>query len=267
MASLFFLQSLGSVGSLDPRYHTLAHVSRNYSAVELSIVEDANKILMVATELKQVYSRWDKRNHRALSPYGHTMAGEVRSQFSSVTRKRSANQNVLMLGLGGGVIAGDLLCNASAPNNMRVTAVELVASVASLAERRFFGAMFSGRYAPLRDRLRVVVGDAMKPQEVVGAHERYAAILLDIPPVYEAVAGTPAAYLETLRGMSVPHGILVINTLYETKEEAFALERMLTAARWQHVRKKLVGRATWAPRSNVIISAVRDGGSARGVLR
>ena len=45
---------------------------------------------------------------------------------------------------------------------MHVTA-ELVASVASLAERRFFNAMFSGGQVHMRDRLRVVVGDAMKP--------------------------------------------------------------------------------------------------------
>ena len=61
------------------------------------------------------------------------------------------------------------------------------------------------------------------------------------------------------RSMSAPHGILVINTLYATKEEAWALERMLYSARWQSVRKKLVGRAAWAPRANVIVSAVREG--------
>jgi len=260
MASLGLLPGLGSFLAALPRY-----VPRNSSAVELSIVEDADKILMVAPKLHRVYSRWDKRRQRALSPYGHTMAGEVRSHFASVARKRSANEHVLMLGLGGGVIAGDLLCNSSASSDMRVTAVELVASVASLAERRFFNAMFSGECARMRDRLRVVVGDAMKPQELVGAHERFAAILLDIPPVYEAAQGTTVAYYEMLRGMSAPHGILVINTLYATKEEASVLERMLVSARWQSVRKKLAGRGVWGPRSNVIVSAVREGASTRRV--
>ena len=63
-----------------------------------------------------------------------------------------------------------------------------------------------------------------------------------------------------LRRMSVPRGILVIMTLYATKEEPLALERMLYAARWQSVRKKPAGRAAWAPRANVIVSAVREGG-------
>ena len=257
-----------SLGALCSSFFALpTYTPRNSSAVELSIVEDANKILMVAPQLHRVYSRWDKRKQRALSPYGHTMAGEVRSHFASVIRKRPANEKVLMLGLGGGVIAGDLLCNSSSSTNMHVTAVELVASVASLAERRFFNAMFSGKCAHMRDRLRVVVGDAMKPQEVVGANERFAAILLDIPPVYEAAQGTTVAYYDMLRRMSVPRGILVINTLYATKEEPLALERMLYAARWQSVRKKLVGRAVWAPRANVIVSAVREGGSAGDASR
>ena len=98
--SLGFLGGVGALVAALPKY-----VPRNSSAVELTIVENADRILMNAPKLRRVYSRWDKRNQRALSPYGHTMAGEVRSHFASVTRKRSANENILMLGLGGGTIA------------------------------------------------------------------------------------------------------------------------------------------------------------------
>ena len=45
---------------------------------------------------------------------------------------------------------------------------------------------------------------------------RFAAIVLDIPPVYEAAAGTSVAYYEALHRLSAPRGLLVINTLYAT---------------------------------------------------
>ena len=92
----------------------------NLVAPELTISEDSSRILMISPREHRVYSRWDKTNHRALSPYGRAMADAVRAHaLPPLQRAR-----VLMLGLGGGVIPGDLLCNPAAAK--RIVAVDII---------------------------------------------------------------------------------------------------------------------------------------------
>ena len=155
--------------------------------------------------------RWDKTHHRALSPYGRAMADAVRAHV--LPPHQSAR--VLMLGLGGGVIAGDILCNPGAVEVAAITAVERFPGVARLAEGRFFRAMFSGACQPMRDRLSVVVGDALA--DGLGAMAtrgqasgpRFSSILVDIPAAYEAAAGAPASFYQRLLGLGAPHASLV----------------------------------------------------------
>ena len=52
----------------------------NLVAPELTISEDSSRILMISAREHRVYSRWDKTNHRALSPYGRAMADAVRAR-------------------------------------------------------------------------------------------------------------------------------------------------------------------------------------------
>ena len=178
----------------------------NLVAPELTISEDSSRILMISPREHRVYSRWDKTNHRALSPYGRAMADAVRAHaLPPLQRAR-----VLMLGLGGGVIPGDLLCNPAA-DVAAVTAVEAFPEVARLAEARFFPAIFSGACKGMRDRLTVVVGDALAGglDAVKASGPRFSSILVDIPAAYEAAAGAPASFYQRLLGLGAPHASLV----------------------------------------------------------
>ena len=178
----------------------------NLVAPELTISEDSSRILMISPREHRVYSRWDKTNHRALSPYGRAMADAVRAHaLPPLQRAR-----VLMLGLGGGVIPGDLLCNPAA-DVAAVTAVEAFPEVARLAEARFFPAIFSGACKGMRDRLTVVVGDALAGglDAVRASGPRFSSILVDIPAAYEAAAGAPASFYQRLLGLGAPHASLV----------------------------------------------------------
>ena len=178
----------------------------NLVAPKLTISEDSSRILMISPREHRVYSRWDKTNHRALSPYGRAMADAVRAHaLPPLQRAR-----VLMLGLGGGVIPGDLLCNPAA-DVAAVTAVEAFPGVARLAEARFFPAIFSGACKGMRDRLTVVVGDALAGglDAVKASGPRFSSILVDIPAAYEAAAGAPASFYQRLLGLGAPHASLV----------------------------------------------------------
>ena len=185
---------------------TLPATTPNLTAPALSINEDSGRILMISAREHRVYSRWDKTNHRALSPYGRDMADAVRAHaLPPLQRAR-----VLMLGLGGGVIPGDLLCNPAA-DVAAVTAVEAFPGVARLAEARFFPAIFSGACKGMRDRLTVVVGDALAGglDAVKASGPRFSSILVDIPAAYEAAAGAPASFYQRLLGLGAPHASLV----------------------------------------------------------
>ena len=178
----------------------------NLVAPELTISEDSSRILMISPREHRVYSRWDKTNHRALSPYGRAMADAVRAHaLPPLQRAR-----VLMLGLGGGVIPGDLLCNPAA-DVAAVTAVEAFPGVARLAEARFFPAIFSGACKGMRGRLTVVVGDALAGglDAAKASGPRFSSILVDIPAAYEAAAGAPASFYQRLLGLGAPHASLV----------------------------------------------------------
>ena len=214
----------------------------NLVAPELTISEDSNRILMISAREHRVYSRcastpptlgrwppalcavtppshseahgssrarmyrWDKTNHRALSPYGRAMADAVRAH--ALPPRQSAR--VLMLGLGGGVIPGDILCHPGA-DVAAITAVEAFPAVARLAEARFFPAMFSGACKPMRDRLAVVVGDALSGglEAIEASRPRFTSILVDIPAAYEAAAGAPASFYQRLLGLGASRASLV----------------------------------------------------------
>ena len=170
------LEPLLKYASKLPSWRKLS--AANLVAPELTISEDSSRILMISPREHRVYSRWDKTNHRALSPYGRAMADAVRAHaLPPLQRAR-----VLMLGLGGGVIPGDLLCNPAA-DVAAVTAVEAFPGVARLAEARFFPAIFSGACKGMRDRLTVVVGDALAGglDAVKASGPRFSSILVDIP--------------------------------------------------------------------------------------
>ena len=211
----------------------IAAAAANLVAPELTISEDSSRILMISAREHRVYSRcastlptrggwpsalcavtlprarmfrWDKINHRALSPYGRAMADAVRAHvLPSHQRPR-----VLMLGLGGGVIPGDILCNPGA-EVAAITAVEAFPAVARLAEARFFPAMFSGACKPMSGRLAVVVGDALAGglEAIEASGPRFSSILVDIPAAYEAAAGAPASFYSRLLGLGAPHASLV----------------------------------------------------------
>ncbi|KAL1499662.1 hypothetical protein AB1Y20_011859 [Prymnesium parvum] len=178
---------------------------------------------------------------------------------------------LLLLGLGGGSIAGQLLCGASAAAGVRVAAVEADAAVAAAARDYFFPAMFAGSRRRAARRLRVAVadarrvaaGDAPPPR---GAAGPYDVIVEDF--AYAAHGGVGVGFWRALRERhAAPRATLLVNTLYTHFTEHERLERDLRRAGWGGIRRTVerglqaeaaaeAAAEAWTPGDNMIVSAV-----------
>lgn len=112
-----------------------------------------------ACEPGNVQSEWDLAGSFA-PDYAGTMARMARESLEH----RVGPQRVLLLGLGGGTIAADILCGGGRQMDWRlhVTAVEADADVADAATQYFLPLMFDAQHTEaLERRLRIVVADAI----------------------------------------------------------------------------------------------------------
>ena len=248
----------------------------------LKIVEASDRILMLSPAANRIYSRWDKIKHEALSPYGRACAEAVRRA------PLPARARVLMLGLGGGVIAGDLLCGSSGAKRDaalaidEVVAIELSLAVTQAAQERFLPVIFSGACAEMRPKLRIVNGDALEAAKLMaGARgkvrrsQRFHAFIVDVPPGYEAAEAAPIEFWRSLAGLAAPGAVLVVNTIFGEQQELGVFARRLQSGAWATTKQELVvstspqssarGSAKWRPRANVVFTArLNDTWVARG---
>jgi len=218
--------------------------------------------LCSSVEPENIQSEWDMASGRA-PDYAGVMASLATAALSSRPR---GDRRVLMLGLGGGTIAADIMLAEPVDWTLRVTCVEADADTASAAQQFFIPLMFapddctsaaarSGSENMLR-RLDVIVADATTcvaqaqaqtdtdtdtdtdTVEVLGGP--FDIIVEDFAYLRHGFAGTGAPFWRDLRrALCAPGGTVLINTLYDSRSELEALERDLTAAGWRDVRRRL----------------------------
>jgi spermidine synthase len=221
-----------------------------------------------------VQSEWDIARQRA-PDYAGTMADLARVALE----ERKGPQHVLLLGLGGGTIAADLLCGAGRPLDWRLecTSVEFDADVAEAARQYFMPCMFA--HSPeSHERLHVVIGDAVKlvtgstataappeaaPRPLGGPYD---VLIEDF--AYEQPGWLKPPFWRRLRALAAPDATLLINTMYDRREQMEGLAHDLRTAGWRDVCQR-VDRglqaapgearcsddpASWQPRDNMIFA-------------
>ena len=188
-----------------------------------------------------VQSEWDLLQQIA-PDYAGTMADMAREALDG----RNGPQRVLLLGLGGGTMAADLLCGGVsrlADWRLHVTAVESDSDVAQIAREYFIPAMFHEQPAA-QERLSVVVADAI---ELVasgsdgggptGAADGAASTLLNLP--WEDEAAAVGARAEGKAGARAMQG-----RRFDVILEDFAYESpgLLRAPFWRALRENFAAR-------------------------
>ena len=105
-----------------------------------------------------IHSEWDFARQRAQC-YAGIMADLARNALDG----RKGPQHVLMLGLGGGTIAADMICGAGKPLDLRlhITAVEADADIAIAARKYFFPLMFQ-QNPNAEEQLHILLANAME---------------------------------------------------------------------------------------------------------
>ena len=215
-----------------------------------------------------VQSEWDCENQVA-PDYAGTMASMAREAL----KDRRGPQRILLLGLGGGTVAADLLCGGKtrlADWRLHVTAIESDADVAAAAHEHFSPEMFRGQpYELEQNRLSVIVADAVElVRDRPFRGEKFDVILEDF--AYESPGLLQADFWRALRKRyAARDATLIINTLYPERSQMEEFELELQDAGWSDVQQ-LVDRglqalpgepklswdtADWEPLDNMIFLA------------
>ena len=235
-----------------------------------------------AAEPGNVQSEWDVGQRRT-PDYAGTMADMA--SLALAARPSCCRGRVLMLGLGGGTIAGQLLLesppaeaaatetqHASRSCRLHVTAIERDVDVAAAAMRHFFPSIFDQSGASVQQCMRVLRVDALRLADEsvkLSAEDAgpFDVVIEDFG--YEAHGHVPPHVWSWLRKATAPGGTLLINTLYERREEMACLAADLHEAGWVNVQQR-VDRglqmapgesqapcpSEWQPQDNMIFSAV-----------
>lgn len=205
----------------------------------MSVVLVGDELRLLAPRAGGVYSRWRVGAH-APGAYGEAVVDGLRR------RGLRAEDDVLALGLGGGVVQGELLCHSLA---RRVLTVELDARMLATATRRFYPFMFDdhrcGR-AGARAGMHVLLGDATNATLLRAQRGPFAAVVADIGPVYLSPSDFPLDAWRSLREQTRGGGTLVCNTVYLARHGASgwravrALRTRLEVAGWRNTSAERV---------------------------
>ena len=190
---------------------------------QLQIIETSYAIWIEAGPYELSY--WDKLNKQAVSGYGHEMAERVRLMLDE--RGNESRLRGLMLGEGGGTIAGDVLCNHRGEQVTELVIVELVGSIRKLARERFFPVMFSNGCEARQLAVHVIAGDAVNVSQSLAANisagivAPFDFIIEDFPPAFDDADAMPAAFWGDLRRLSASNAILLANTIFGDREQFY----------------------------------------------
>jgi len=202
-----------------------------------------------AQEPGNIQSEWDIGMRRT-PDYAGTMASMAREALVA-QQTGDARRRVLMLGLGGGTIAGQLLLaggreDGAFDSHLHVTAIEADVDVAQAACRYFVPQMFehSPNESSLHRRLRVLNADAVGVVHgSIDLSEEdqvpYDVIIEDF--AYEDPGRFRAPFWQSVRErFAAPQGcVLLINTLYSEPQQMATLQDDLRAAGWKDVRQRV----------------------------
>lgn len=173
---------------------------------------------------------WDKQKGRSYPSAATWIADRLIRQIPD---PRAA---VLVLGLGGAMIPGNLLCGG---HKGKVTVVELCPSVIELCQSRFLPSIFSTGCKRKAALLRIIQGDARNISSFESQMRLDAgapsAIVVDFPPVYVQPRSMSADWWKRLWSLATPCADFVINTLYKSHDDALLFADELRAAGWTHV--------------------------------
>ena len=134
-------------------------------------------------------------------------------------------------------MAADLLIN---PVDWRinVTAIESDADVAAAAREVFFPSMFATSPGA-ESKLSVAIGDALelveKPAELLVDGEGFDVIIEDF--AYEQPSLLKPPFWRALHKLAVPDGTLLVNTLFDEREQMEHLAKDLAIAGWKDVKQ------------------------------
>lgn len=169
---------------------------------------------------------WDKRTQRSF-PSSATWTAQ------HLIRVMDNTAPVLLLGLGGAMIPGNLLHGG---HNGNVTAVELCPAVIDLCKAHFLPRIFSQSSAPKAKLLRILHADAGDVASFAPhLDERPAAVVVDFPPAYVRPRSMPPAFWVQLWQLASPCSQFVINTIFQSAAETQLLAAELAAAGWTRI--------------------------------
>ena len=187
-------------------------------------------------------SRWDTRTQTSGIVFYHEIVKDIVSSLNETEHPR-----VLMLGLGGGALAGEVLCHT--PVIESFTSVELLQPVIDIARAHFLPLIFNGSCAAAQSKLRIVQGDAFKVAELFATKAplfTHTYIGIDPLAAADCYDGPPGWY-EDLASVSALNARLYVNVGIDTPAEircARATMRRMLDAGWSDTRL-LISKNNW----------------------
>jgi len=225
-----------------------------------------DSVIMLCADAKFVHSLW------YLEPphtrHYHAVIGTI---VRSLWRPDVAPPRVLILGLGGGVIAGSLLTHPARPVQS-VCSVENDHRVIDIACKEFFPVMFAGKYAAFEQKHEVIHGDAFDVVDLIrNAHLGQFDFIVEDFCAYIHGGKAPTNFWNSLHKILKPGGTLIVNTHFEREKDLDALKSELSLAGWGDITDYVVpntlqpfagllprprsSREPWKPRHNILITA------------
>ena len=226
-------------------------------------------------ERGNIQSEWLLRERRT-NDYAAVMASEAQAALAGNGQQQQ--QSVLMLGLGGGTIGGQILQGdrgqagvagwSDEHRRLRVTAIESDADVCHAASRYFLPSMFDDHgdlHNPQHPTQSLVILHADAIAFVEGAVSLTGADVTDAGAgpfdvivedfAYESPGRLRAPFWCLLRQrLAARSCTLVANTLYPRRAQLDILAQDLRGAGWEDVRWR-VEHGQWQPNKNAIFCA------------
>lgn len=187
----------------------------------------------------EVYSTWNVRTQSSEAKMFLDIAKDIRRSLVGFS---GTPTYVLMLGLGGGSLAGDLLCHPSGSSIGSIIAVELDPRVIDVFGSHFSPAIFSGTCAAAQHKLEIMEGNAFAVEQMLANHSHmpFTHVVVDINPLSGvACFDGPSGWFHTLATLSTPNARIYINTGTDAEAEiqcANSMMRTLQEAGWGDTR-------------------------------
>jgi len=238
----------------------------------LRVVRDDSNIKLYANNLFW-HSAWYLE-----PPHARNYQGAIAAIVQSRWKPDAASPRVLVLGLGGGVIAGSLLTHPRPLQN--VCSVEFDRRVIDIARNEFFPVIFAGNCSTQEHKHKIIHGDAFDVLNLI-QNERLGQFDFIVEDFTAFLHGgkAPASFWNSLHKILTHDGTLIVNTHFDREEDLDALKSELRTAGWRKIKqyvpsdlglvegmsqphidllpRRLSSSEKWMPRRNIIVTARR----------